>query len=136
MFSQLTYSVLESAGGDVPASQLFTVDATSGDLFTIRRLDRETLCPYVLECQLDFKVRYSLIKDAVHFLSITIAFTIFILPSLNTNTTLSSLLSSLIDHICNHSHHKYHQNHLKPHHYYHRDHHQYQHYHNHYHHYK
>ena len=53
IFDSLQYSVL---AGSSSYGDLFSVQQDSGDLYTSRRLDRETLCRFTVQCRLDFKV--------------------------------------------------------------------------------
>lgn len=53
IFDSLHYSLL---AGSSSHGALFSVEQDTGDLYTARRLDRETLCRFTVLCQLDFKV--------------------------------------------------------------------------------
>ena len=53
IFDNLHYSVLASSSS---YGDLFSIDQDTADLFTSRRLDRETVCRFSLQCRLDFKV--------------------------------------------------------------------------------
>nr|KAG5689977.1 hypothetical protein BaRGS_033658 [Batillaria attramentaria] len=53
VFNSVQYSILASSG---PHGDLFQIDSETADLFTARRLDRETTCRFSVVCELDIKV--------------------------------------------------------------------------------
>lgn len=55
LFQNMQYNILAGSSSSSHGN-LFTINHLTADLFTVRRLDREALCPFSLVCELSFKV--------------------------------------------------------------------------------